>query len=124
MAHSKRQQETKRKSLHIRTGDDVIVISDSGSKDKTPKKVLSVLTKEGKVVVEGVNVMKDRQRNKPGGSGRASGINQQEVIEKPFPIDISKVALVDPKTKKPTRVGFKEQDGKRVRVATKSGETI
>ena len=77
MAHSKRQQETKRKSLNIRTGDDVIVISGSGSKDKTPKKVLSVLTKEGKVVVEGVNVMKDRQRNKPGGSGRASGINQQ-----------------------------------------------
>ena len=124
MAHSKRPQEARRKALNIRTGDDVIVISGAGRKDKTPKKVLSVLTKEGKVIVEGVNVMKDRQRSKSGGSGRASGINQQEVIEKPFPIDVSKVALVDPKSKKRTRVGMKVVDGKRVRVAVKSGETI
>jgi large subunit ribosomal protein L24 len=101
----------------------VILLSGAGSKDKTPRKVLSVMPKEGKVIVEGVNVMKDRQKNK-GGSARTSGINQQDVIEKPFPIFASKVALVDPKTKKPTRVTMKIQDGKRVRVAVKSGETI
>ena len=109
------------KPMGIRTGDDVIVIS---GKNKSPekRKVLNVLPREGKVVVEGVNVMKDRQR--PQNTGRASGINQQEEIEKPFPIDRSNVALADPKTGKATRFSIQERDGKRVRVAKKSGETI
>lgn len=119
---AKKEKEVNRKALNIRTGDDVIVLSGSG-RSKTPRKVLSVLTKENKVIVEGVNVMKDRQKAK--GGGRASGINQQETVEKAFPIHRSKVALVDPKTKKPTRVKITTQsDGKRVRTAVKSGETI
>ncbi len=128
--NAKNSQPARRKSLHIRVGDDVIVLSGSGSRDengkrvKTVRKVLSVLPQEGKVVVEGVNMMKDRQKNR-GGSQRQSGINEQDVVEKAFPIDRSKVALVDPKDKKPTRVKMKVgADGKRVRVAGKSGETI
>ncbi len=116
MAHSKRAPEPRRKPLGIKTGDDVIVLSGSG-KSATPRKVLSVLRQEGKVVVEGVNLMKDRQRKPQGGQG-------QETIEKPFPIDRAKVALVDPKTKKATRVKLVVgKDGTKSRVA-KSGEVI
>ncbi|HEX8834353.1 MAG TPA: 50S ribosomal protein L24 [Abditibacteriaceae bacterium] len=123
MAHHKREQQVNRKALGIRTGDDVIVLSGSG-KSKEPRKVLAVFTQERKVLVEGVNLMKDRQKAK-GGSTRASGINQQDVVEKPFPIDRSKVALVDPKTKKATRIKVTTgADGKRTRTAVKSGETI
>jgi large subunit ribosomal protein L24 len=117
MAHSKRPKQVNRKALSIRTGDEVIVISGSGSKDKTPKKVIEVLTKERKVVVEGVNVMKDRVRSK-------TGQGQHEVVEKACAIPASRVALIDPKTKKPTRVKIqKDAEGKKVRVA-KSGEVI
>ena len=124
MFRSKRQQQNvTRKPMNIRTGDTVLVISGEG-RSKTPRKVLGVLPKEGKVLVEGVNVMKDSQKNR-NKSGRASGINEQDFIEKPFPIDRSKVALIDPQSQKRTRVKIKtEADGKRVRVAGKSGETI
>ncbi len=126
MLRSRKDSKTaeRRKSLGIRTGDDVIVLSGAGSRDKTPRKVLGVLPQEGKVIVEGVNVMKDRQKNQ-GGSSRQSGINQQDVIEKPFPIHRSKVALVDPKTKKQTRVKMTTQaDGTKIRTSVRSGETI
>ena len=62
MFRSKRQQKQQsRKPLHIRTGDMVLVISGE-SKSDTPRQVLAVLPKEGKVSVEGVNVMQDRVR--------------------------------------------------------------
>lgn len=115
-------QQANRKSLHIRVGDEVVVLS--GEARGRTGKVLAVLTKDAKVIVEGVNVMKDRQKNKQRG-GRQAGINEQDFIEKPFPIHRSKVALVDPQSKKRTRVKMKvQQDGTRVRVAGKSGETI
>jgi large subunit ribosomal protein L24 len=117
----KSKKKVERKSLNIRTGDDVIVISGEG-RSATPRKVLSVVASEGKVIVEGVNVMKDSQKNRNRG-GRQAGINEQDFVEKPFPIDASNVALVDPQTKKRTRVRSKVVDGKRVRAA-KSGETI
>ena len=118
------KQEKRRKPLHVRVGDDVIVISGEG-RGKTPRKVLAVLPQEGKVIVEGVNIMKDRQKNRQQTNTRASGINQQGIVEKAFPIDASNVALVDPTSKKPTRLRTKVQaDGRRVRVAAKSGETI
>ena len=119
---TKKKKKVERKPINIRTGDDVIVISGEG-RSATPRKVLSVVLAEGKIIVEGVNVMKDTNK-KGGGSGRQAGINEQDFIEKPFPIDASNVALIDPKTKKRTRVKSKTQpDGKRVRVG-KSGETI
>ena len=99
----------------IKKGDEVVVLS---GKDKGRKgTVQSVSPKDGKVVVEGVNVA--TRHRKP------SQINPQGGIERfPAPMDISKVAVADPKDGKPTRVRFEEKDGKKVRVAVKSGETI
>ena len=111
-----------RKPLRIKTGDDVIVISGE-DKGKTTRKVLAVMPKQRKIIVENVNVMKDRK--KQSGEGRQSGINSQDVIEKAFPIDASKVMLIDPKSKKATRVRMTTgKDGKLSRTAAKSGEAI
>jgi large subunit ribosomal protein L24 len=102
-------------SAKIKKGDKVVVLS---GKDKGLTGTVSkVLPKEGKLVVDGVNVAarhrKPSQANPQGGIDRA-----------PAPMAISKVAVADPKDGKPTRVRFEERDGKKVRVAVKSGETI
>ena len=99
----------------IKKGDSVVVLS---GKDKgRTGTVTQVLPKVGKLVVDGINVAarhrKPSQTNPQGGIDRA-----------PAPMAISKVAVADPKTGKPTRVRFEEKDGKKVRVAVKSGETI
>lgn len=121
MAHSKREKPVNRTPLRVKTGDDVVVLSGA-SKGKTGK-VLSVNPRQAKVTVEGVNMVKDRQRN-PGGDGRASTVGAMQVIEVPMAIHRSKVALIDPKTKKATRVKMIEgKDGKRVR-ATSGGTAL
>jgi large subunit ribosomal protein L24 len=99
----------------IKKGDNVVVLS---GKDKgRTGTVTQVLPKDGKVVVDGINVI--TRHNKP------TQMNPQGGIErKPAPMHISKVAVADPKDGKPTRVRFEEKDGKKVRVAVKSGETI
>ena len=99
----------------IKKGDSVVVLS---GKDKgRTGTVQQVMPKDGKVLVEGINVI--TRHNKP------TQLNPQGGIErKPAPMDISKVAVADPKDGKPTRVRFEEKDGKKVRVAVKSGETI
>ena len=99
----------------IKKGDSVVVLS---GKDKGRTGTVSkVMPKDGKIVVEGVNVA--TRHRKP------SQTNPQGGIERfPAPMHISKVALADPKDGKPTRVRFEEKDGKKVRVAVKSGETI
>ncbi|BDI61482.1 50S ribosomal protein L24 [Qipengyuania nanhaisediminis] len=99
----------------IRKGDEVVVLS---GKDKgRTGTVQKVLPKDGKIIVEGVNVatrhVKPSQANPQGGIDRS-----------PAPMHISKVALADPKDGKPTRVRFEEKDGKKVRVAVKSGEVV
>ena len=99
----------------IKKGDEVVVLS---GKDKGRKgTVQQVMPKDGKVVVEGINVVarhrKPSQQNPPGGIERF-----------PAPMHLSKVAVADPKTGAPTRVRFEVKDGKKVRVAVKSGETI
>ncbi|MCJ2180347.1 50S ribosomal protein L24 [Novosphingobium album (ex Hu et al. 2023)] len=98
----------------IKKGDSVVVLS---GKDKgRTGTVLQVLPKDGKVVVEGVNVA--TKHRKP------TQMNPQGGIERtPAPMAISKVAVAD-KDGKPTRVRFEVKDGKKVRVAVKSGETI
>ncbi|MFC0204134.1 50S ribosomal protein L24 [Novosphingobium soli] len=98
----------------IKKGDSVVVLS---GKDKgRTGTVLQVLPKDGKIVVEGVNVAtkhrKPTQQNPQGGIDRVAA-----------PMAISKVAVAD-KDGKPTRVRFETKDGKKVRVAVKSGETI
>lgn len=103
-------------SARIKKGDSVVVLS---GKDKgRTGTVARVMPKDGKVVVEGVNVA--ARHRKPTQANPQGGIDRT-----PAPMHISKVALADPKSGKPTRVRFETgKDGKKVRVAVKSGETI
>ena len=113
-----------RKKLHVKTGDMVMILSGDG-RSKTPRKVLSTLASEGKVVVEGVNVMKKAQKQNQQQGGRQAGINEENFIETAMPIHASKVALIDPKSGERTRVRFQiDKDGKKQRVAVKSGQTV
>lgn len=101
--------------MKIKKGDNIIVLA---GKDKGKKaKVLRALPKENKVIVEGVNMVKKhqaaRQKSKKG-----------EVIEKTLPIHVSNVAIVDSKTGKSTRVGYKIEGDKKIRIARKSGQKI
>ena len=99
----------------IKKGDKVVILS---GKDKgRTGNVVKMLPKDGKLVVEGVN-MAARHR-KPTQANPQGGIDRLEA-----PLHICKVAIADPKDGKPTRVRFEEKDGKKVRVAVKSGETI
>ncbi len=101
--------------MKIKKGDTVQVIT--GASKGTKGEVLKVLTSESRVLVQGVNMR--THHNKPTQTS-PGGIEKKEA-----PIHVSNVALVDPKEDKPTRVGFKKLDnGKKVRVARRSGETI
>lgn len=102
-------------AMKIKKGDRVVVLS---GKDKGKHgEVTKSMPKEGKVIVAGVNVAARHRK--------ASQTNPQGGIERrEAPLHASKVALEDPKTGKPTRVRFEERDGKKVRVAVKSGELI
>ena len=104
--------------MRIRRDDEVVVI---GGKDKGKTgKVLRTDPKRRRVFVEGLNIVKRHQR--------PSALNpnaQAGVIEREGPIHVSNVALVDPKTKQPTRVGSTTTaDGKKARVARRSGTQI
>ena len=102
--------------LRVRTDDEVVVISGK-DRGKTGR-VVDVDPAKQRVFVEGLNIVKRHQRPRPG-STEPGG-----VIEKPGPIHISNVALVDPKDGKPTRTRVEERDGRRVRVGVRSGEVI
>ena len=101
--------------MFLKTGDKVRVITgkDKG-KEGTIKKTLA---KENRVIVEGINKIKKHQ--KPSNSNPNGGIVDAEA-----PIQASNVMLIDPSTNEPTRVGFKVVDGKKVRIAKKSGKQI
>jgi len=99
----------------IRKGDRVIVITgrDKGKKGE----VLRVYPDDSRVLVQGINMIKRHQKQTAKQSGG--------IIQKEAPIHVSNVAHVDPKTGGATRVGFKVlNDGRKVRVARKSGEVI
>jgi len=102
--------------MKIKKGDQVVVVT---GKDKGAKgEVLNVLPEERRVIVQGINVVK--KHRKPTQVNPQGGI---ETIEKS--VHVSNVALLDPKEDKATRVGYKSlKDGKKVRVAKRSGETI
>ena len=108
-------------SLKVRSGDEVIVTS---GKDKGKKgKVLRVEPARQRVYVEGLNIVKRHQRPRQvAGAQRAEQVGG--VIEKEGPIDLSNVMLLDPKGDKPTRVGIEIEDGKRYRVAKRSGTRL
>ena len=110
--------------MKIKTGDTVVVIAGKDSKQVTKKgvesttgKVLKVYPETNKVVVEGVNKVKKHQ--KP-----TQQNTQGSIVEMEAPIDASNVMLLDPKTKTPTRVGYKMENGKKVRYAKKSGTVL
>ena len=108
--------KTQRRS-RIKKGDQVVVITgrDNGKRGR----VLEVKPVEGKVKVEGIQMIKRHQKANPA-SGRGGGI-----IEKEAYINISNVQLIDPQTGKPTRVRYEmNDDGSKTRVAARSGHVL
>jgi large subunit ribosomal protein L24 len=101
--------------LNVKKGDRVIVIA---GKDKGKVgEVISASPREERVVVQGVNKVKKHQR--------ATAANAGGIVEQEAAIHVSNVAHVDPKDNKPTRIGVKVlEDGRKVRVAKRSGEVI
>ena len=99
--------------MRLRTDDEVIVISGK-DKGKTGK-ILRVDPEKERVYVEGLNIVKRHQRPTAGRPNAPVG-----VIEKEGPIHISNVMLIDPKDKKPTRVGISREGGQRMRVTRRS----
>ena len=108
-------------SLKIRKGDEVQVIA---GKDRGKRgKVLRVDPKKGRVYVEGLNIVKRHQRpQQVAGAQRPEQVGG--VIEKEGPIHLSNVMLADPKDGKPTRLGIEVSEGKRYRVARRSGTRL
>lgn len=98
----------------IKKGDQVKILA--GEYKGIESRVLEVLPKKGRVLVEDVNMVKKHQKptnDKPGG-----------IIDIPAPIDISNVMLIDPKSGEASRIGRREENGKLVRYSKHSGETI
>lgn len=116
MPRVKKVLESHNNKLHVKKEDTVMVIS---GKDKGKKgRVIAAYPRENRVLVEGVNMIKKHQ--KPNQQNPQGGI-----IEKEAPIHVSNVMNIDPKSGKVTRVGYKVLDnGKKVRVAKRSGEII
>lgn len=101
--------------MKIHKGDTVIVMTGK-DRGKTGT-VLTAYPKKGKVLIEGINVVKKHQKAK-------SKSSMGQIVERSMPINVSNVALKDPKGGKPTRVGYKIEGKKKVRVATKSGTKL
>jgi large subunit ribosomal protein L24 len=101
---------------HVRKGDTVVVVA--GKERGKRGKVLRVIPEKGRVVVERINMIKKHQRP-------TQKVRQGGIIEREGAIHLSNVMLVDPNSDKPTRVGMKAlSDGKKVRVARRSGEML
>lgn len=98
----------------IRKGDRVVVLA---GKDKgRTGEVLKVSPKDDQAVVRGINMVKRHQKQ--------TQTQEAGIISKEAPLHLSNLSLVDPKDGKPTRVGFEVKDGKKVRVAKRSGALI
>ena len=99
--------------MNLKVGDKVIVIA--GSNKGSEGSIKKVLTKENRVIVEGVNIVKKHNK----GNGQESG----GILEIEAPIHASNVMLIDPKTKKPTRIGHSiDKNNKKIRISKKSNE--
>lgn len=101
--------------LKIKSGDTVVVIT--GEHKGSEGKVMKVLLDKNKAIVEGVNTVKKHE--KPSAANPQGGITEKEA-----PIHISNLSLIDPKSGKATRVGYKMEDGKKVRFSKKSNQVI
>ena len=102
--------------MKLKKGDKVLVIA--GKNRGETGTIARVLPKEDRVLLDGINVVKRHRRaTRQGGKG--------QIVEKPMPLHASNVMLVDPKSGKRTRIHItRDEKGNRVRVATKSGQTI
>ncbi|CAM3974651.1 50S ribosomal protein L24 [Cohnella lubricantis] len=116
MPRLKKVLESHNNKLHVKKDDNVIVIT---GKDKGKKgRVIAAYPRENRVLVEGVNMVKKHTR--PNANNPQGGIIEQEA-----PIHASNVMHVDPKSGKPTRIGYKVLDnGTKVRIAKRSGQEI
>ena len=101
--------------MNFKKGDKVVVIS---GKDKGKEgNIIQVLRNENRVVIEGVNIVKKHVK----GNGQTAG----SITEVEAPVHASNVMIVDPKTKKPTRIGHSvNKDGKKIRVTKKSNSSL
>ncbi len=101
--------------MNLKKGDKVVVIA---GKNKGKEGTISkILAKDNKVIVDGVNMIKRHKK----GNGQESG----SIIEMEGPIDASNVMIIDPKTKKATRIGHTtDKKGKKIRISKKSGESL
>lgn len=101
--------------MKLKKGDNVIVIT---GKDKGKKgKIVRVLPRENKVVVEGLNILKKHQRPRKSGE-------KGQILKVAMPINASNVLVLDPKTDKGSRIGFKKVGDTKVRIARKSNQEI
>ena len=116
MPRLKKVLESHNNKLHVKKDDNVIVIT---GKDKGKKgRIIAAYPRENRVLVEGVNMVKRHTR--PNQANPQGGI-----IEREAPIHVSNVMHVDPKSGKPTRIGYKVLDnGEKIRIAKKSGQEI
>lgn len=101
--------------LKIKSGDTVRVIA--GDHKGSEGKIMKVDAEKNRAIVEGVNMVS--KHTKPSAKNPQGGI-----VKKEAPIHISNLALIDPKSKKATRVGYEIKDGKKVRVSKRSNEVI
>ena len=98
----------------LKKGDEVVVLI--GRSKGTIGTIETVDKKHSKVIVSGANIFKKHIKPDVNGTGG--------IVDKPMPIHVSNVALVDPKSRKPTRVGYSVVDGKKVRVTKASGTVL
>ena len=99
--------------MKLKTGDKVVVVS--GSNKGKEGKITKIL--DNKVIVEGVHIVKKHQKS----NGNTTG----GILEIEAPIDASNVMIIDPKTKKRTRIGYtNDKNNKKVRISVKSKETL
>ena len=106
--------------LHIKKGDMVVMLSGNhkyGPDNKGTHRVLEVLPAERKAIVEGIHVVS--KHTKPNAKNTQGGI-----VKTPAAVDVSKIALLDPKDGKPTRIGRRIENGKSVRFSKRSNEII
>jgi large subunit ribosomal protein L24 len=105
--------------IRIRKEDTVVVISGKSRDLSKPRRVLQVLRSNQQVLVEGANMVKKHTRPNPQKNIKGG------IVEREAPIHISNVMLYDPDSNKPTRIGSKVlEDGRRVRVALRSGSVL